>query len=479
MKILLSILFAIGFASAYNIRDTKIHQVDADVSGTVSVNEKSKARKLAEQLEDRIDYYEGRFGTDKAWALSLIEISESEKKSILQIYADYYRDRCPENVLTNAEMDFKTVQMLKDLGFKNNGSSWSFEGQRARVGKAHSGNVDKKHMPVDLSLDIKASFTENNSILIKVRTNMPDENFLTITVSSDIDKEQFYKVDSVYVRNGIAEMELFPFQISKGTFSIAISDPTGMGEPTSKYFDAPKTCGKNTRLNQFLGDRRYIRLIKKEILRVRKDWKNSEVASGFKVRKNERIKHVIENDADIIDSRDGKIYRTVKIGKNIWMAENLNYASQASSCYDEKESNCEKYGRLYNWEDARAVCPNGWRLPEKEDFEDLISVVENENAEFLKSTTGWPYHAGNNELGFNALPAGKISFSFGKKDKKIFRDLGESAFFWSNTVIKSKAIPRAVNLFLTDSKYHYHHYQKPLIDVTELDQFISVRCVKK
>ena len=477
MKILSIILFTISFAMAYNIRDTKVHQVDAEVYGTVSVNEKSKARMVAEQLEDKIDYYEERFGTDKAWALSLIDISESEKKSILQIYADYYRDRCPENVLTNAEMDFKTIQMLKDLGFKNKASSWSFEGQNVRIGKVHSGKVDKKHIPADLLLDIKANLTENNSILIKVRTNMPDENVLTITVSNDVDKEQIYTIDSVYVRNGIAEMELFPSLISKGTYSIAINDPTGIGEPSSKHFDASRTCGKNTRQNQFLGDRRYIRLIKKEFLHVKKDRINNNIANNFKVRKNERIKHVIEYDTDIVDSRDGKIYRTVKIGKNIWMAKNLDYASQASYCYDEKESNCEKYGRLYNWEDARTACPEGWRLPDKEDFEDLISIVENGNAEFLKSTDGWPYHAGNNELGFNALPAGKLSFSFNNKDKKNFQDLGESTYFWSNT--ENKALPQAINLYLTDSERHYHHYQKPFIDRTEQDQFISVRCVKK
>ena len=115
MKFILTILIALGLANAFNIRNTKVINVtgDVNVDGTVDINEKSKARKEAEYLEDKIDYYEERFDTDKAWALALIDISETEKKSILQLYASYYRDRCPDNVLTNAEMDFKTIQTLK------------------------------------------------------------------------------------------------------------------------------------------------------------------------------------------------------------------------------------------------------------------------------------------------------------------------------------------------------------------------------
>ena len=487
MKFLLAILFALGLANAYNIRDTKVVKIRGDVyvDGTVDINEKSKARKDAEDLEDKIDYYEERFGTDKAWALALIDISEAQKKSILQLYASYYRNRCPDNVLTNVEMDFKTIQMLKEIGFKGNGANWTFEGHKVNIGKPHSGKIDKSKIPADLLFDINASVTQSNSILIKIRTNLSDENFLTMTVKNKNIADQEYKVDSVYVRNGVLELELFLPLIAKGTYTLDINDPTGIGNPPTGIFDAAKTCGKNTRPNQFLGDRRYIRLVNKKILHIKKDIVNENISSDFTIRKNERIKHAIENSTDIVDNRDEerakivkkwfglkkeieitrssatKTYKTVKIGKNIWMAENLNHATRNSFCYKDLESNCDKYGRLYNWEEAKTVCPDGWQLPSKDDFEDLISNAEDENAEFLKTTTDWAYHNGNNELGFNALPAGNCYSCNIREKYKNYNGLGEKTLFWSS---KDVNWLRANSLFLTDSKYHYHSHKKAVID---------------
>ena len=76
------------------------------------------------------------------------------------------------------------------------------------------------------------------------------------------------------------------------------------------------------------------------------------------------------------DARDGKIYKTVKIGDQVWMAENLNYdAGEGSWCYKDSLSNCEKYGKLYTWEAARRSAPKGWHLPSKEEFETLLNSL--------------------------------------------------------------------------------------------------------
>ena len=137
----------------------------------------------------------------------------------------------------------------------------------------------------------------------------------------------------------------------------------------------------------------------------------------------------------LTDPRDGQTYKTVKIGEQVWMAENLNIATEKSYCYRNDTSSCRKYGRLYSLAIANKVCPTGWHLPKKDDFETLIETVGGApNAQRLKSTSGWigdkgKSDNGTDDFGFSALPAGLYSEDNSVGDYSY--DIGDMTLFWS------------------------------------------------
>ena len=162
----------------------------------------------------------------------------------------------------------------------------------------------------------------------------------------------------------------------------------------------------------------------------------------------------------LMDSRDGHRYKTVKIGNQWWMAQNLNYETKyGSSCYNDDVSNCTKYGRLYTWATAigkseeqcgcgnscdlgsdivQGVCPAGWHLPSRTEWETLIDAVGDlfTAGAKLKARTGWTAYGGiTNEdaYGFSALPAGEATAN--KMNGLFWRfDLaGDIASFWCAT----------------------------------------------
>jgi uncharacterized protein (TIGR02145 family) len=113
----------------------------------------------------------------------------------------------------------------------------------------------------------------------------------------------------------------------------------------------------------------------------------------------------------LTDVDDGKTYRTVVIGGKRWTAENLNYAIDGSWCYDNDTPNCNTYGRYYNWNDARKVCPSGWHLPSDSEWGTLADFVgESTAGTQLRASSGWDVccnvPAGTDAYGFSALPGG-------------------------------------------------------------------------
>src|SRR5574344_132476 len=154
--------------------------------------------------------------------------------------------------------------------------------------------------------------------------------------------------------------------------------------------------------------------------------------------------------AFLTDARDKQVYKTVKIGTQTWMAQNLNYAVDSSWCYGNSADSCAKYGRLYTWTAAMGVdtshnsvflgdsvnhqgaCPAGWHVPTNGEWATLETAVGGSDTAGteLKSTTGWTNGGnGTGDFGFSALPAGN------RDEVGNFNDAGGDANFWSATEI--------------------------------------------
>ena len=163
---------------------------------------------------------------------------------------------------------------------------------------------------------------------------------------------------------------------------------------------------------------------------------------------------------------DGETYKTVKIGSQTWMAENLKVETKDSWCYDNNELKCEEYGRLYTWGEAMKACPSGWHLPSKSEFETLFETVGSESkaGKMLKSKTGWRDHGnGTDAYSFSALPAGY------RLNNGNFEGEGDDAYFWTSTGSSRK--PSFMRLG--------YYSDNAVLEINREEYFgLSVRCVK-
>ena len=202
------------------------------------------------------------------------------------------------------------------------------------------------------------------------------------------------------------------------------------------------------------------------------------------------------------DSRDGQTYKTVKIGEQTWMAENLNYADSTKTpsllkrswCYNNNVENCAVAGRLYTWSAAidsvklatdadnpqdcgygkictlpakvQGICPEGWHLPTRAEWNTLFAEVGGglTAGKVLKSQTGW-YNKGSGTDG-----VGFFALSVGYRDiNGIFRDDGIYANFWSTVEFKDNFAYRMC--------FYYDDESAGLYDFNKING-VSVRCLK-
>jgi len=134
------------------------------------------------------------------------------------------------------------------------------------------------------------------------------------------------------------------------------------------------------------------------------------------------------------DSRDKKTYKTVVIGTQTWMAENLAYKAE-SGCYayNDDQNNVVIYGYLYKWETAKNVCPSGWHLPNDAEWNTLIDFLGGGSAASGKlkesDTTHWTSSdkSVTNETGFTALPGGNLG------SNGTYHSIRNNGGWWSST----------------------------------------------
>ena len=240
--------------------------------------------------------------------------------------------------------------------------------------------------------------------------------------------------------------------------------------------------------------------------------KSSSSIDGFdwSVPKENYLNPAVKYDS-IKDSRDGKVYKTVKIGEQIWMAENLNYSDSAQTpslkgsmwCYNDQPKNCDIGGVFYTWgaaidsialyndgkglicgydkkcvlpAKAQGICPDGWHLPDTTEWRALFKEVGwGSEGTALKSQKGWNIIKasssngnGTDAYGFSAFPVGLIENDAMYHDHKP-RYNGMLAYFWTATEGSAKTAQTAE--FENANRYARLHY-------TAKDMGISIRCIK-
>ena len=180
------------------------------------------------------------------------------------------------------------------------------------------------------------------------------------------------------------------------------------------------------------------------------------------------------------DERDGQIYRTVKIGSQIWMAENLNYGEMSRKCplrgkkkwcYGFDENNCKGgKGGLYSYKVAEQVCPKGWHLPSEEEWKCLFATVGgiNRAGRVLMATGDGTYYY--DPYGFSVLLTGYVHSALGEV---YFTDVNEAACFWckSKGLLKEGPFEGRVVCFV--SAHNSAGFQRAFKSLG-----YSVRCVK-
>jgi uncharacterized protein (TIGR02145 family) len=193
----------------------------------------------------------------------------------------------------------------------------------------------------------------------------------------------------------------------------------------------------------------------------------------------------------------GKTYKTVVIGTQTWMAENMNYdvpGDNTDACYENNAENCTKYGRLYKQQTAMTVCPTGWHLPSNEDWDKLMRYVDTDNGgegfdyedvywsltagKYLKSGTDWNEGNGVDKYGFSALPGGYREHWMQDGGYDDFSLVSYFGYWWSASTYDMEYVG---TLGYSRLMYYYddeYYGEISIAELTSPGDLLSVRCLK-
>ncbi len=214
----------------------------------------------------------------------------------------------------------------------------------------------------------------------------------------------------------------------------------------------------------------------------------------------------IKDKEIFIDSRDGKKYKTVVIGSQTWMAENLNYEIDGNKCYGEGgqiqdddddcycgsggsggsgdteykqcsillslpdtevQANCAKYGRLYDWETAMNACPEGWHLPMSYEWNILENYIGRSSRQLKARSSDWKSCLinGVDGYGFSALPSGALYHS------GEFSPVGHLSAWWT---AKKDGQGNVYYYVMRQNDFYLGETRKSAIEMP----LLSIRCIK-
>jgi len=152
--------------------------------------------------------------------------------------------------------------------------------------------------------------------------------------------------------------------------------------------------------------------------------------------------------------------KTIQIGNQLWLAENVNVPYAGSWCYNNDPLNCKKYGRLYNYELATLACSRigeGWRLPTNADWETMVATLGSVKLAALKLKPG-------GDIGFNAVYGG-----FKVENTEEFKAEGSETAYWTSSPMNPKQV------FIREIK----SFSPMVIEgYAAVDRGLSCRCVK-